>query len=153
MSGGGDASVPAGSGGHARLDQRARGTLAGSLFFVVVSDRSRGTEDYDAATPTAPMVRRGSRGAWCFSCGGDDGNTPTDPGPDPPGPNEPPVAQFVADVQDGEAPLLVSFDASASSDPDGTIASYAWDFGGRRSGTGRGGDPFLRTGRKVPVSS
>ena len=64
-----------------------------------------------------------------LSCGGDDGNTPTDPGPDPPGPNEPPVAQFALDVQDGEAPLLVSFDASASSDPDGIIASYAWDFG------------------------
>ena len=71
-----------------------------------------------------------------LSCGGDDGGTPTDPGPDPPGPNEPPIAQFSMDVQDGEAPLPVLFDASASSDPDGSVASYAWDFGDGGTGSG-----------------
>jgi Tol biopolymer transport system component len=39
-----------------------------------------------------------------------------------------PLALFVATPTTGEAPLTVSFDASGSSDPDGTIAQYEWDF-------------------------
>ena len=46
--------------------------------------------------------------------------------------NKPPVASFTfAPVN-----LTVSFDGSASADPDGTIASYAWGFGGGATGTG-----------------
>jgi PKD repeat protein len=51
-------------------------------------------------------------------------------------PNQPPIAEFAASPVFGEAPLTVNFDASASSDPDGTIASYAWDFGDGETGTG-----------------
>ncbi|MCX8103648.1 MAG: PKD domain-containing protein [Candidatus Bipolaricaulota bacterium] len=39
-----------------------------------------------------------------------------------------PLALFVAIPTTGEAPLTVSFDASGSSDPDGTISQYEWDF-------------------------
>lgn len=39
-----------------------------------------------------------------------------------------PLALFTATPTTGEAPLTVSFDASGSSDPDGTIAQYQWDF-------------------------
>lgn len=39
--------------------------------------------------------------------------------------NQPPVASFTASTSG----LTASFDGSASSDPDGTISSYAWDFG------------------------
>ena len=44
-------------------------------------------------------------------------------------PNNPPTASFTATPASGIAPLAVSFDGSASSDTDGTIASYAWTFG------------------------
>lgn len=41
--------------------------------------------------------------------------------------NEKLAATFTADPESGEAPLTVSFDASTSVDPDGTIDSYEWD--------------------------
>ncbi|WP_164734575.1 PKD domain-containing protein [Microbacterium lemovicicum] len=61
-----------------------------------------------------------------------------------PAPNKLPTAAFVETIQD----LSVSLDATASSDSDGTIVSYAWDFGDGTTSTeaapihnyARGGD-------------
>jgi hypothetical protein len=50
--------------------------------------------------------------------------------------NTPPTASFTANPTSGAAPLNVSFDASGSSDPGGSIASYAWTFGDGQSGSG-----------------
>jgi len=47
-----------------------------------------------------------------------------------------PTADFSADTVSGTAPLAVSFDGSASSDVDGTVASYAWNFGNGQNGAG-----------------
>jgi PKD repeat protein len=47
-----------------------------------------------------------------------------------------PTASFTANPTSGVAPLAVSFDASNSSDSDGTIISYAWDFKDGNTGTG-----------------
>ncbi|MBD5786521.1 PKD domain-containing protein [Cellulosimicrobium terreum] len=47
-------------------------------------------------------------------------------------PNQAPTARFASEV----TKLAVAFDASTSSDSDGTVASYAWDFGDGESGTG-----------------
>jgi PKD repeat protein len=40
-----------------------------------------------------------------------------------------PTASLTANPSSGLAPLAVSVDGSGSSDPDGSIASYAWNFG------------------------
>jgi alpha-tubulin suppressor-like RCC1 family protein/PKD repeat protein len=47
-----------------------------------------------------------------------------------------PVASFIASPASGNPPLEVSFDASASFDPDGDIVSWEWDFGDGSSGSG-----------------
>lgn len=44
-------------------------------------------------------------------------------------PNQAPVAVAVANVTSGKMPLTVNFSSQGSYDPDGTIASYAWNFG------------------------
>jgi PKD repeat protein len=44
--------------------------------------------------------------------------------------NVPPTASLSASPDSGDAPLTVSFDASGSSDSDGTIIQFAWDFNG-----------------------
>ena len=49
-------------------------------------------------------------------------------GQSPPPANQPPQVNITASATAGAAPLSVFFTANAS-DPDGTIASYSWDFG------------------------
>jgi PKD repeat protein len=50
--------------------------------------------------------------------------------------NQPPVARATATPATGVAPLSVSFDGTASSDPDGTVTRYDWQFGDGGSATG-----------------
>ena len=50
-------------------------------------------------------------------------------------PNLPPLA-VAGGPYAGEAGVPVSFDASASTDMDGTIVAYSWDFGDGQAGTG-----------------
>ena len=48
--------------------------------------------------------------------------------------NTPPTAYFTASPMSGQAPLEINFDALGSSDIDGSIASYSWDFGDGKTG-------------------
>ena len=50
--------------------------------------------------------------------------------------DRPPVASFTFTPINPSGGQAVNFDATASTDPDGTITSYAWDFGDGTSGTG-----------------
>ncbi|MEM6634175.1 MAG: PKD domain-containing protein, partial [Bacteroidota bacterium] len=52
-------------------------------------------------------------------------------------PNQPPVASFIVDPQTGSVPLLAEFFANGSSDSDGEIVAYNWDFGDGTGGEGR----------------
>jgi alpha-tubulin suppressor-like RCC1 family protein/subtilisin family serine protease len=47
-----------------------------------------------------------------------------------------PTASVQASPTSGNAALLVSFNGTGSSDPDGTVASYAWNFGDGQTGSG-----------------
>ena len=50
--------------------------------------------------------------------------------------NEPPTAVMSATPSTGTAPLTVSFNGAQSTDPDGTVSSWAWSFGDGTSSTG-----------------
>jgi parallel beta-helix repeat protein len=50
--------------------------------------------------------------------------------------NHSPSAVMSANPQSGTAPLTVSFNATASSDPDGDTLDYSWNFGDSASGSG-----------------
>ncbi|MBI2685379.1 MAG: PKD domain-containing protein [Acidobacteria bacterium] len=52
------------------------------------------------------------------------------------GGNQPPVVSFTGTPTSGTIPLTVDFSASGSSDPDGTITAYAWEFGDGGTGSG-----------------
>lgn len=58
-------------------------------------------------------------------------------GPSPDPTNQPPVASFSCSQRSGQSPLAVIFDASASTDPDGWISEYNWNFGDADAGSGK----------------
>jgi PKD repeat protein len=63
-------------------------------------------------------------------------------------PNAAPSASFTAETAD----LRATFDATASADPDGTIASYAWNFGDQATATGATTDHTYREAGDYLVS-
>lgn len=52
-------------------------------------------------------------------------------------PNQPPVGLFIVEPMIPKANQEITFDASASKDPDGQIVEYLWDFGDGETGQGK----------------
>ncbi|WP_146848049.1 PKD domain-containing protein, partial [Cellulomonas terrae] len=63
-------------------------------------------------------------------------------------PNQPPVAAFTATPTE----LVVAVDAAGSSDPDGTVAGYAWSFGDGATATGPTASHLYATGGTKTVT-
>ncbi|NLT36289.1 MAG: hypothetical protein GXX83_10395, partial [Gaiellales bacterium] len=82
-------------------------TVAGGTFYVAVSGTGRGN-------PLTGYSNYGSLGAYSLAL-----NVPAS------GSNQAPTAAMTATPTSGTAPLTVSFDGTASVDPDGSIVSYA----------------------------
>ncbi|KAA1245647.1 PKD domain-containing protein [Aquimarina sp. RZ0] len=51
-------------------------------------------------------------------------------------PNQPPVASYVSNMTSGIAPVILTFDAAGSSDPNNDALTYSWDFGNGNTATG-----------------
>ncbi len=51
-------------------------------------------------------------------------------------PNKKPFALISSSLPGGDAPIIVTFDGSKSSDPDGSITAYSWNFGDGTTGIG-----------------
>ena len=66
--------------------------------------------------------------------------------------NDPPVASFTTDASAGVAPLGVGFDGSASADVDGSVVSWAWDFGDGTTGAGAAAAHTFDTPGLYPVA-
>lgn len=73
------------------------------------------------------------------ACGGGGGGSdrePNDAEQVAPSANRPPTASFTISTNDGPAPLEITVDAGGSSDPDGRITAYSWNFGDGATASG-----------------
>jgi PKD repeat protein len=97
----------------------------GQLYFANSTGELR-VVGWDGGPSGSAAVANGSRdwrGALFLRPGG---------GPPPPPPNEPPVAAFSYSCVE----LSCEYDASDSTDSDGEVVDYAWDFGDGATGSG-----------------
>ena len=68
------------------------------------------------------------------------------------GGNKVPVGEAELSPRSGPAPQAIGFDATASHDPDGSIAEWSWDFGDGTQGSGVGtSHRYTAPGRYFPT--
>ena len=120
--------------GHAPLEVIFQGTPGG-----IASSQSWDFGDGSGSTLMGTSHTYASQGTYVatFSITYQDSSTDSDSVMiivDPP--NQAPSAELSANPVSGDAPLAVSFDGSTSTDADGTVQSYQWDFGDGSSSSG-----------------
>ena len=95
----------------------------GNAYHAVAVDAKSAYEEIDLGllAPGTQKIQLPYASDWALAVGNFDDLTEDM--------NQPPVADLVANITLGEAPLLVSFDGSGSSDPDDDTLSFSWDFG------------------------
>jgi PKD repeat protein len=67
--------------------------------------------------------------------------------------NAPPRADFRFSPQNPDTNTIITFDASSSRDPDGTIVKYEWDFNGDGKIRRDQDDPHSRRGSLIAPGS
>lgn len=67
-------------------------------------------------------------------------------------PNQPPIARIGTNDVRGRSPLKVRFSSNGSSDPDGTISWYLWDFGDGSTSSGRNPEHTFRNSTRADVT-
>jgi len=82
----------------------------------------------------APPIGQDDAGETVFDDAATAPDAAADDAAEPQG--SPPTAVISADPIDGQAPVVVHFDGSGSSDPDGDLSTLSWDFGDSTSAEG-----------------
>lgn len=99
-------------------------TVSAGDYYLVVDGVGSTNDPLTGYTDYGSMGRYGLAGTWV------DAGTPPPPPPPPVVTNQPPVAVSIGSTPlAGVAPLSVKLVGTSSYDPDGTIASYRWEFG------------------------
>jgi len=111
-----------------------RCTGAGCTGFVAVATTAAGATSYSNTGLSASTTYRYR--VLAFNAGGDSGpsneaEATTSDAPPPP-PNQNPTARYSWSCKNGSC----SFNGTSSSDPDGNVVSYAWNFGDGSTGSG-----------------
>ena len=101
-----------------------------------------GTDSDGEGSSNAAELGAGTQPGWCNTngCTNPAGMTPPNADLDPPATNQPPIANAGGPYAGVAGETLVVFDGSGSSDAEGNLLDYAWDFGDS-VGTGTGVAP------------
>ena len=115
--------------GYASVDNNV--SAGGAGFTVRQTAGGNMSEDMivSAAGTYAATFTQSKSGGWAGLMAAFEGSTGAGGG------DTPPTAVIGASPTSGAAALTVAFTGTGSSDPDGTISSYAWDFGDGQTST------------------
>jgi hypothetical protein len=105
------------------LGANLNATVAGGDYYLVVEGTGSTNDPTTGYTDYGSLGRYGLAGSWPAA-------TVTPPPPPPVVPNIPPVASSAGSTPlTGVAPLSVKLVGTASTDADGSIVAYRWEFG------------------------